>query len=58
MRRCTFSVVVVIRTEQRLIALYDEYLLRLSSYPDVVRVFQTIRAVSSQNHLPAFQHCT
>jgi hypothetical protein len=39
------------------IALYDELLPQVASYPDVTRVMQNLRAASQDNHLPAFQRC-
>ncbi len=46
-----------VRTEQNVISLYDRYLPQISAYPDLVRVFDSLRSVSAGSHLPAFQRC-
>ncbi len=37
--------------------LYDELMPSVAGYPDVHRVFTTLRSASLDNHLPAFQRC-
>lgn len=38
-------------------ALYDAWISAVSNYPDLVQVFTTLRNVSLNSHLPAFQAC-
>ncbi len=44
-------------TEHRVIALYDTLLPRVGAYPDVTRVFTTLRSAAQDSHLPAFEQC-
>lgn len=37
------------------VAMYERLLTKVSSYPDITRVFLNLQAVSRNNHLPAFQ---
>lgn len=37
------------------VAMYDDLLTKVVKYPSLVRVFTNLRAVSLNNHLPAFQ---
>lgn len=46
-----------VRTEQRVVALYDSYIPKLAGYPDLQRAFENIRTASAEDHLPAFQRC-
>ena len=39
------------------IALYDELLPQVTDRPDVVAVFERLRAASQDKHLPAFERC-
>jgi hypothetical protein len=37
--------------------LYDEWLVTVQNYPDLVQVFSSLRNASEFNHLPAFERC-
>lgn len=54
----TLACALGVRTEQGVIALYDQYLPQIKSYPDLVLAFGNLRAASANSHLPAFQHCS
>lgn len=43
--------------EQGIITTYDSLIPQVASYPDVSRIFTSLRDSSATNHLPAFQHC-
>lgn len=44
--------------EREMVAMYDRLLPSVTSYPAVTTVFHNLQAVSRDNHLPAFEHCS
>ena len=53
----TLACQLAAKVETETISLYDGLLLRVTSYPEVTREFQNLRAASVNSHLPAFQSC-
>ena len=37
--------------------LYDQWMLTVQDYPDMVQVFTALRDASEFSHLPAFENC-
>lgn len=53
----TASCQVGVNVEQGIIATYGSLLPTVTAYPDVTRIFTSLRDTSQTSHLPAFQHC-
>jgi hypothetical protein len=53
----TASCQVGVGIEQAIIATYGSLLPQVAAYPDVTRIFTSLRDSSATSHLPAFVHC-
>jgi hypothetical protein len=51
----TDAALLGVAAEKSNAAMYDQLLVKVKAYPDLVRVFQNLESASFGNHLPAFE---